>query len=61
MYSTYNTGKSVVAGRLIRSLKKKFYKCMTSISKNRYIDKLPDLFNEHNDTYHSTIRVKPLN
>ena len=39
MYSTHNEGKSVVAKRLIRTLKYKIYKCMTSITKNVYIDK----------------------
>ena len=42
MYLIHNEGKSVVAERLIRILKTKMYKCMTSISKNVYIDKLDD-------------------
>ena len=42
MYSTHNEGKSVVAERFIRTIKKKIYKYMTSISKNVYInDKVP--------------------
>ena len=45
MYSTYNEGKSVVAERFIKTLKKKIYKYMTSISKNVYIDKLDDIIN----------------
>ena len=40
MYPTHNEGKSVVAGRFIRTIKSKIYKHMTSISKNVYIDKL---------------------
>ena len=40
MYSTVNEGKSVVAERFIRTLKNKFYKYVTSIIKNVYIDKL---------------------
>ena len=39
-------GKSVVAERFIRTLKTKIYKCMTSISKNVYIDKLDNIINE---------------
>ena len=39
-YSTHNEGKSVLAERFIRTLKNKIYRCMTSISKNVYIDKL---------------------
>ena len=34
MYSTYNEGKSVVAERLIRTLKNKIFKHMATISKN---------------------------
>ena len=34
---------------------------MTSISKNVYIDKLDDIVNEYNNTYHETIKMKPLN
>ena len=43
MYSTHNEGKSVVAERLIRTLKNKTFKYMTSISQNVYIDKLDDI------------------
>ena len=58
MYSTHNEGKSVVAERSIRTLKNKIYKYMTSISKNVYIDKLDDIVNEYNNTYHTTIKMK---
>ena len=33
---------------------------MTSISKNAYIDKLDDIVNEYNNTYHRTIKMKPI-
>ena len=33
---------------------------MTSISKNVYIDKLDDIVNKSNNTYHSTIKMKPV-
>ena len=33
---------------------------MTSISKNVYIEKLNDLVNEYSNTYHRTIKMKPL-
>ena len=59
MYSTHNEGKSVVAERFIRKLKSKIYKYMTSISKNVYIDKLDDIVDEYNNTYHTTIKMKP--
>ena len=33
MYSTHNEGKSVVAERFIKTLKNRFYKYMTSVSR----------------------------
>ena len=59
MYSVHNEEKSVVAERFIRTLKTKIYKCMTSISKNEYIDKRNDIVNECNNTYHITIKMEP--
>ena len=38
----------------------KIYKYMSSISKNVYIDKLDDIVNEYNNTYHRTITMKPV-
>ena len=32
---------------------------MTSISKNVYIEKLDDIVNKYNNTYNSTIKMKP--
>ena len=60
MYSTHNEGKSIVAERIIRMLKRKIYKYMTSISRNVYIDKLDDIVDEYNNTYHTTIKMKPI-
>ena len=60
MYSTHNQGKSVVTERFIKTIKNKNYKYMTSISKNVYIDKLDDIVNEYNNTYHRTIKMKPI-
>ena len=33
---------------------------MTSISKNVYIDKLDAIVNEYNNTYHKTIKMRPV-
>ena len=60
MYSIHNEGESVAAERFIRTLNTKIYKYMTSIPKNVYIDKLDDVVNEYNDTYHRTIKMKPV-
>ena len=51
MYSMHNEGKSVVSERLIRILKNKIYKCMASVSKNVFIDKLDDIINKYNNTH----------
>ena len=46
MYSTHNEEKFVFAERFIRTLQKRNYKYMTSISKKFYIDKLDDIVNK---------------
>ena len=66
MYSLHNEGKPVAAQRFrtlktrteLRTLKTKIYKYMTAISKNVYIDKLDEIVNEYNNTYHRTIKIK---
>ena len=60
MYSKHNEGKSVIAERFIRTLKTKIYKCMNSVSKNVYVDKLDDIVNKFNNTYRRTIKMKPV-
>ena len=60
MYSIHNEGKSAVAERFIRTLKNKNYGYMTSISKNLYFDKLGDIVNKYDNTYHRTIKMKPV-
>ena len=62
MYSTYNEGKSsVVAERFIKTLKNKIYKHMTSISENVYFDVLDGMVKKYNNTYLSTLKMKPIN
>ena len=58
MYSTHNEGKSVVVERFIRTLQKKIYKYMTSVSKNVHINKLDDIVNKYNNTYNNAIKIK---
>ena len=58
MYSTHNEGKSVVPERFIRTLESKIYKYMISISKNMHADKLDNIVNKYNNTYHRTIKMK---
>ena len=61
MYSTHNEWKSVIAGRFIKTLKNKTYKHMTAISKNVYFNVLNDIVDKCNNTYHKTIKMKPIN
>ena len=56
MYSTHNKGKSVFAERLMKIYK--FYKYMTSVSKNVYNDKLDGIVNKYNNTCHRTLKMK---
>ena len=56
MYSTYIEGKSVVAERLIRTLKSKIFKHI--ISKNVYFDVLDNIVNKYNSTVHRSIKMK---
>ena len=51
MLSAHNEGTSVVAKRFIRTLKNKIYKYMTSISKNKYINKLDGIAKKDNHVY----------
>ena len=53
MYSKHNKGKSVVAERFIKTLKKKIYKHITANSKNVYFDVLNDIVDKYNNTCHN--------
>ena len=54
----YNAGHSVVCERFIRTLQKKLYKCMISISKKLYINKFDEIVNKYNNAYHKTVKMK---
>ena len=45
---------------LLKDSLEPFYKYMTSISKHVYIDKLNDIVHKYNNTYHRTIKMKPV-
>ena len=59
MYSTHNEGKSVVAERFVKTLKNKIYKHMTTVGKSVYYDALDDIVKKYNNTWHSSIKMKP--
>ena len=57
MYSKYNEGKSVVAERFIRNLKKKIYNYMTALLRNVYFDVLDDIVDKYNNILINTINI----
>ena len=61
MYSAFSEGKSVVAERFIKTLKNKIYKCMTRVGKNVYFNVLDNIVDKYNNTYHSSVKMKPKN
>ena len=60
IYSINHEVKSVVAESVTRTLNSRFYKYMTLVSKNVYIDKLDDIVNKYNNIYRRTIKMKPV-
>ena len=60
LYSTENKEKSSVVERWIRTMKEKMWKYFTANSMNVYIDVLPDLVKEYNNTRHSSIKMTPI-
>ena len=61
IYSTHNSGKSVVAERLTGILKNKTYKYINnSVSKILFIDKLDNIVNEYSNTCHRIIEMKSI-
>ena len=59
-FSAHYKEKIIATERFFRTLKNKIYKYITSISKNIYINKLDDIVNKYNNTYHSAIKMKPV-
>ena len=60
LYSTENEEKSSVVERWIRTMKEKMWKYFSANSTNVYIDVLPDLVREYNNTRHSPIKMTPV-
>ena len=61
IYSTNDEGMCNVSERFIIIWKNKIHKCITSTSKNTYIDKLYDMVDKYKNSYQRTIRMKPAN
>ena len=60
IYSTHNEEKSVISERFIKTFKDEIDNHMTTNSKNLCFDVLNDTVDESNNTYHRTIKMKPM-
>ena len=60
LYSTENEEKSNVVERWIRTMKEKMSKYFSPNSTNVYMNALPDLVREYNNTRHSSIKMTPV-
>ena len=60
LYSTENEEKPSVVERWIRTMKEKMWKYFSANSTNVYVNVLPDLVREHNNTRHSSIKMTPV-
>ena len=59
MYSTHNEGKSVIAERLIKTLKAEIDKAMTANDSKSYLSYLNKFVDQYNNTYHDFINKRP--
>ena len=59
LYATENEEKSSIAERWIRTMKEKMFKYFTDYNTNKYIDVLPDLVEDYNNTVHSSTKLTP--
>ena len=60
LYATENEEKSSIAERWIRTMKEKMFKYFTDNNTNKYIDVLPDLVEDYNNTVHSSTKFTPV-
>ncbi|KAL9954950.1 hypothetical protein ACROYT_G042541 [Oculina patagonica] len=58
-YELKNQGKAVVIERFNKTLKNKMYKQFTVQGNTQYLDMLPKLIKEYNNTKHSSIKMSP--
>ena len=59
LYSTENEEKSSIVERWIRTMKEKMWKYFTNNNTYTYMDILPDLVEDYNNTVHSSIKMTP--
>lgn len=59
LYSTFSTMKAAICERFNRTLKSKMWKQFTLRSSHKWIDILPGIISEYNNTKHRTIKMRP--
>ena len=60
LYSTENEEKSSIIERWNRTIKTKMWKQFTQQNSTQYLKMLPDIINEYNNIYHSSIKMSPV-
>ena len=60
-YEAKNDTKAAIVERFNRTFKNKMYRYRTAENTYRYIDILQDLVDSYNNTYHRSIKMKPIN
>ena len=59
LYSTFSNLKASIVERFNRTLKTKMWKLFSNRGSYKWIDILPDLISEYNNSIHRTIKMKP--
>ena len=59
-YSTHGEHKSAIAERFNRTLKERMWHRFTAENQRNWIDMLDDLVSKYNNSYHETIRMRPI-
>ena len=59
LYATENEEKSSIAERWIRTMKEKMFKYFTDNNTYNYINALPELVEDYNNTVHSSTKLTP--
>ena len=60
MYSVFNENKSAIIERFNRTIKERMFEYFTSIGEYRWIDEIENLVKRYNNTFHSTIKMTPI-